>query len=136
MHKVSGIGGFFFRAKDPDAIAAWYRDNLGVDPVPMEAGQPAWHQEAGETAFTAMAGVVDQFGVPGRAWAINFRVPDLDGMVAQLRAAGIAVEVDPTAYPMGRFASLADPEGNPIQLWEPADEDQPFENAAVHDPTD
>jgi glyoxylase I family protein len=122
MHKVSGIGGFFFRAKDPDAIAAWYRDNLGVDPLPAQEGDPAWRQEAGETAFTAMDGVVDQFGDSSKAWAINFRVPDLDGMVEQLRAVGIEVDVDPTTYSMGRFASLKDPEGNPVQLWQPADD--------------
>ena len=119
MHKVSGIGGFFFRAKDPDAIAAWYRDNLGVDPVPMTEGGESWRQEAGETAFTAMEGCVDQFGDPSRAWAINFRVPDLDGMVAQLQAADIEVTVDPEVYSMGRFAFLKDPEGNPLQLWQP-----------------
>ena len=121
MHKVSGIGGFFFRAQDPVAIAAWYRDNLGVDPVPMNEGEQPWRQEAGATAFTAMEGTVDQFGDPSRTWAINFRVPDLDGMVEQLRASGNEVTVDPTAYSMGRFASLADPEGNPIQLWEPSE---------------
>jgi predicted enzyme related to lactoylglutathione lyase len=119
MHKVNGIGGFFFRANDPDALALWYRDNLGIDPVPMTEGDETWRQEAGETAFTAMAGAVDQFGQPDRAWAINFRVSDLDGMVDQLRAAGIDVTVDPTAYSMGRFALLTDPEGNPIQLWQP-----------------
>ncbi len=122
MHKVSGIGGFFFRAQDPDAIAAWYRDNLGIDPVPMTEGAASWRQEAGETAFTAMDGVVDQFGDSGRAWAINFRVPDLDGMVEQLRAAGTEVDVDPETYSMGRFASLTDPEGNPIQLWQPTED--------------
>jgi glyoxylase I family protein len=123
MHKVSGIGGFFFRASDPDALTAWYRDNLGIDPIPMAEGEPSWRQEAGETAFTSMEGVVDQFGQPDRQWAINFRVPDLDGMVEQLRAAGTDVAVDPTSYSMGRFASLTDPEGNPIQLWEPAPAD-------------
>ncbi|MCU1513507.1 MAG: glyoxalase/bleomycin resistance protein/dioxygenase [Microbacteriaceae bacterium] len=122
MHKVTGIGGFFFRAQDPDALADWYRDTLGIDPVPMSEGDQSWRQEAGDTAFTAMAGAVDQFGSPDRAWAINFRVLDLDGMVAQLIAAGTEVAVDPEAYSMGRFASLADPEGNPIQLWEPAGE--------------
>lgn len=121
MQKVTGIGGFFFRAKDPDAIAAWYRDNLGVDPVPMKEGEESWRQQAGETAFTAMEGSVDQFGDPTRSWAINFRVADLDVMVEQLRAADIEVEVDPTTYSMGRFASLKDPEGNPIQLWQPED---------------
>jgi len=120
MHRVSGIGGFFFRATDPDAIARWYRDNLGIDPVPESYGEQSWTQEAGETVFTAMPEALDQFGQSDRTWAINFRVPDLDGMVAQLRSAGIEVSVDPETYPNGRFASLADPEGNPIQLWEPA----------------
>jgi glyoxylase I family protein len=119
MHKVTGIGGFFFRAQDSDALTSWYNDNLGIDPVPMTAGANSWRQEAGETAFTSMPGSVDQFGFPDRVWAINFRVTDLDGMVEQLRAAGNDVTVDPTAYPMGRFASLTDPEGNPIQLWQP-----------------
>ncbi len=121
MHKVTGIGGFFFRAADPDALSDWYRDNLGIDPVPMTEGAQSWRQEAGETAFTAMEGAVDQFGQPDRAWAINFRVADLDGMVEQLRAAGVEVTVDPETYSMGRFASLTDPEGNPIQLWQPED---------------
>jgi glyoxylase I family protein len=119
MEKVTGIGGFFFRAEDPDALARWYAENLGVDPIPMAEGEPAWRQQAGETAFTSMDGVVDQFGKPDAAWAINFRVDDLDAMVEQLRAAGTEVAVDPETYSMGRFASLADPEGNPIQLWQP-----------------
>lgn len=119
MIKVSGIGGFFFRANDPAALALWYHDTLGIDPVPTAYGEQSWRQDAGETAFTAMEGAVDQFGAPDRQWAINFRVADLDGMVAQVRAAGIEVSVDPESYPNGRFASLADPEGNPIQLWQP-----------------
>jgi glyoxylase I family protein len=123
MHKVGGIGGFFFRAKDSDALTRWYRDSLGIDPVPMAEGEKSWRQEGGETAFTSMPGSVDQFGQPDRVWAINFRVPDLDGMVEQLRSAGSEVTVDPKTYSMGRFASLTDPEGNPIQLWEPAGED-------------
>jgi glyoxylase I family protein len=124
MHEVSGIGGFFFRSHDPDAIARWYRDNLGIDPVPESYGERSWHQEAGTTVFTAMPEAMDQFGAPDRVWAINFRVPDLDGMVEQLRAAGNTVTVDPESYPNGRFASLADPEGNPIQLWQPMGVDE------------
>jgi glyoxylase I family protein len=120
MHKVSGIGGFFFRATDSEALDRWYFENLGIDLIPTTEGAQSWRQEAGETAFTSMPGAVDQFGSPERTWAINFRVPDLDGMVEQLRTAGSEVTVDPTTYSMGRFASLTDPEGNPIQLWQPA----------------
>jgi glyoxylase I family protein len=123
VHKVNGIGGFFFRADDWESLTNWYRDNLGIDPVPMTEGAISWRQEAGETAFTSMPGTVDQFGDPDRAWAINFRVDNLDGMVEQLRASGSTVTVDPETYSMGRFASLTDPEGNPIQLWQPTDED-------------
>ena len=123
MHKVSGIGGFYFRAIDSDALDRWYRDNLGIDLVPRAEGEQSWRQEAGETTFTSMAGAIDQFNAPDHAWAINFRVPHLDGMVEQLRAGGIEVQLDPNVYSFGRFATLADPEGNPIQLWEPADEE-------------
>jgi predicted enzyme related to lactoylglutathione lyase len=60
----------------------------------------------------------DYFGAEAQNWMINFRVPNLNAMVEQLRAAAVEVEVDPEHYPNGRFARLRDPEGNPIQLWE------------------
>jgi predicted enzyme related to lactoylglutathione lyase len=120
MHKVTGIGGFFFRAEDSASIAAWYRDNLGIDPVPTSYGEKSWRQQAGTTVFTAMPEAMDQFDAPGKIWGINFRVDDLDAMVAQLESAGTEVSVDPATYPNGRFASLTDPEGNPIQLWQPS----------------
>lgn len=60
----------------------------------------------------------DYFGRGGKVWMVNFRVGNLDAIVAQLRAAGISAEIDPQAYPNGRFARLCDPEGNPIELWE------------------
>ena len=123
MHKVTGIGGFFFRAKDPELLTAWYRDNLGINPVPMAEGEKAWIQDAGETAFTSMDYAMDQFNAPDKEWGINFRVADLDGIVAQLQAAGTEVTVDPETYDFGKFATLTDPEGNPIQLWEPIEND-------------
>jgi glyoxylase I family protein len=120
MEKVSGIGGLFFRAQDPGSLSQWYRDHLGVSPIPANDDELPWRQEAGPTAFAPFPEDTGYFGDAGKAWMINFRVPDLDAMVAQLRAAGIAVEVDPERYPQGRFARLHDPERNPIELWEPA----------------
>ena len=62
-------------------------------------------------------------GPPEHTWMINFRVADLDRIVVQLQGAGEAVEVDPQTYPNGRFATLRDPEGNGIQLWEPLEQE-------------
>ena len=120
MHRVTGIGGLFFRAKNPEAVAQWYKEHLGIDLVPSDYSQKPWSQEAGATAFAPFPADNDYFGDAAKQWMINFRVNDLDGMVGQLRAAGITVTVDPEKYPNGRFARLHDPEGNPIELWEPA----------------
>jgi predicted enzyme related to lactoylglutathione lyase len=76
-------------------------------------------QESGPTVFAPFPKETDHFGDPARHWMINFRVRDLDAMVAQLRAAGVEVSVDAEVYPNGRFARLRDPEGNGIELWEP-----------------
>jgi predicted enzyme related to lactoylglutathione lyase len=121
MEKVQGIGGFFFRAKDPDKLAKWYEDHLGVMRVPSNYGGKAWHTEAGTTVFAPFKESTTYFGDMRLQWMLNFRVGNLDRMAAQLRAAGIAVEIDPETYPNGRFAKLNDPEGNPIQLWQPED---------------
>lgn len=116
--KVLGFGGFFFRAKDPAALRRWYQESLGVDPTPTSYDQQPWVQQAGPTAFEPMPADSAFFGDPSQQFMLNFRVRDLDAMVAQLRAASIEVKVDPETYPNGRFAQLADPEGHPIQLWE------------------
>ena len=118
MEKVQGIGGFFFKAADPASLARWYDEMLGINPVPTDYNLPAWQQEAGTTVFAPFEQSTDYFGRPAQQWMINFRVRDLDAMVAQLRGKGIEVEVDPETYPNGRFASTKDPEGNPIQLWQ------------------
>ena len=120
MEKVAGIGGLFFRAHDPKALGNWYQQHLGVSLTPTSEGGSVWQQEAGPTAFSPFPETSKYFGDPQKVWMVNFRVHDLDKMVAQLRTAGIEVK-DPETYPnIGRFTRLHDPEGNPIELWQPS----------------
>ena|SRR5690554_2316260 len=123
MERVTGIGGIFFRAHDPEALQRWYTDHLGVDAPPESYDTPSWQQQAGSTVLAAMQEDSTHFGSPDHSWALNFRVGNLDAMVDQLRAAGIDVTMHPEPYPNGRFADLHDPEGNAVQLWEPAGAD-------------
>jgi glyoxylase I family protein len=118
--RVLGIGGLFFRSHDPKKLAQWYQLHLGIDPVPTDYGQPVWQQAAGPTVFNPFPMETRYFGSQQQAWMVNFRVRNLDAMVAQLQKSDIEVKVDPQKYPNGRFARLHDPEGNPIELWEPA----------------
>lgn len=119
MQKVTGIGGLFFRSNDPDALKQWYSAHLGID---MEPG--AWRQAEGATVFMPFAADTDYFGRADQQWMINFRVENLDAMIAQLEGANIEVETrDEWNMPgVGRFARIHDPEGNPVELWEPAPE--------------
>jgi catechol 2,3-dioxygenase-like lactoylglutathione lyase family enzyme len=113
MAKVTGIGGVFFRAQDPDALSAWYETHLGI------AG--FWNQEAGLTVFAPFKADTDYFATD-KQWMINLRVDDLDGLMKTLRAAGIAIETRPNEWDSagaGRFARIHDPDGNPIELWQP-----------------
>jgi len=120
MEKVTGIGGFFFKAKDPKALSDWYQQHLGIMKIPESSDGEPWTQEKGVTAFAPFASDTKYFGRPTQQWMINFRVGNLDAMMAQLKRAGIAVEIEGEDQ-LGRFARLDDPEGNPIQLWEPKD---------------
>ena len=114
---VTGIGGFFFRSRDPEALAAWYRDHLGVGLG--EYG--SWDQEAGSTIFSPFDSGTDYFPAE-KQWMLNFRVDGLDELKAALEAKGIAVMTNPDwdAPGVGRFVRIQDPEGNQIELWEPA----------------
>jgi glyoxylase I family protein len=120
MEKVAGIGGLFFRAHDPKALANWYQQHLGISLTPTAEGGTVWQQEAGPTSFTPFPETTKYFGDPNKGWMVNFRVHNMDKMVAQLRAAGIEVK-DPESYEgIGHFTRLHDPEGNPIELWQTA----------------
>lgn len=117
MGQVTGIGGLFFRARDPGALAAWYEKHLGILPP----GPALWQQQAGSTVFSPFAQDSDYFA-PDKQWMLNLRVQGLAEMIAALQLAGIAVETRADwdgdgAY--GHFARIHDPEGNPIELWEP-----------------
>ena len=117
---VLGIGGLFVRSEDPAALSVWYEQHLGINPVPTSYDDQPWVQEAGPTIFAPFPAASEDMGNPGKQWMLNLRVADIEGFVAQLKADGVEVTLDPETYPNGRFASLNDPEGHPIQLWEPA----------------
>jgi len=113
---VTGIGGVFFRAKDPDALRQWYRVHLGVG----SEGYTPWEQAAGPTMFMPFASNTD-YWPDSKQWMINFRVSDLDELLSKLRQADIAVETNSAwdSPEVGRFARIHDPEGNQVELWEP-----------------
>jgi predicted enzyme related to lactoylglutathione lyase len=117
MERVTGIGGYFIRASDPKALGAWYRDCLGLDAD--ENG--LWQPEAGPTVFAAFESGTEYFGSGTQQTMLNFRVSDLDAMLAQLRAKGADVAGEPQDMEgVGRFGWVNDPEGNRIELWQPA----------------
>ena len=113
MAQATGIGGVFLRAQDPEALKAWYQEHLGIDMTPgfwMQAGGPVVMQP-----FAQDDDYFDRY----KAVMLNFVVDDLDALLAQLAAAGIAAETRPEwNSEIGRFARIHDPEGNPVELWE------------------
>ena len=117
--RVLGFGGFFFRAKNPKLLARWYCETLGVDETPPDYKHAYWVQQLGPTVFQPFAQDTEYFGDQKNAFMLNFRVASLARMVAQLQAAGIAVEIDPVEHPNGVFARFQDPEGNPVAIWQP-----------------
>ena len=115
MERVLGIGGYFLRAEDPAALAAWYRDVLGLDTD--EHG--SWRQEPGPTVFATFESGTTYLG--SQRTMLDLRVRDLDAMLAQLRAAGADVAAEVQDMPgVGRFGWVTDPEGNRVELWQPA----------------
>jgi predicted enzyme related to lactoylglutathione lyase len=119
------MGGLFFRAQDPDALTAWYRDMLGVGAGCNATGEGAasewfWQVQGGPMVFAPFKETTDYFAAD-KAFMINLRVSDIAGMIDALSTAGIAVETraDWDSPETGRFARIHDPEGNAIELWEP-----------------
>jgi len=116
---VTGIGGLFFRAKDPEALMAWYLEHLGVG-ANMAAGEFVWDQAAGPTVFAPFKADTDYFPSE-KQWMLNLRVDGLDELLGRLKAVGIEIitKEEWDTPETGRFARIHDPEGNPIELWEP-----------------
>ncbi|MEO0379875.1 MAG: VOC family protein [Pseudomonadota bacterium] len=118
MEKVVGMGGFFFRAEQPEALATWYKDTLGIDLVPTAEDQMPWMTDGGPMVFAPFSADTTYFDA-SKPFMLNFKVRDLAAMVVQLEAAGVAVNVKDPMPGIGKFAHLSDPAGTPIELWEP-----------------
>jgi len=120
MAKVVGIGGIFFKARDPKALGAWYARHLGL-PLQDFGGAMFTEEEkrAGYMLRTPFAEGTAYFAPSEKPFMVNFRVDDLHGLLAQLRAAEVQVDekVDESEY--GKFGWVMDPEGNRVELWEP-----------------
>lgn len=121
--RVAGIGGVFIKARDPEKLAAWYAEHLGV---PVDTGQSYGTFSAGQsgkpeqTVWATFPDDTEYFGPDSSDCMINYRVDDLDAMRSQLQAAGAEVDDRVEEYEYGRFGWATDPEGNRFELWEPA----------------
>ncbi|AYA37523.1 VOC family protein [Hymenobacter oligotrophus] len=126
MKKVTGIGGIFFKCQDPAQVREWYKTHLGLDTNPYGASF-AWRDDAdptkqGSTQWSPFAETSTYFEPSAKEFMINYRVENLEALVAQLRTEGVTILDEIEASEYGKFVHILDPEGNKIELWEPADD--------------
>lgn len=123
MQKVTGIGGIFFKAANPQALQNWYRDMLGMDVTEWGGVIFDWQEPAdmppGRTIWSILPGDAPNFAPGKAAFMINYRVADVHAMIAELRAKGAAVDDRVEESEFGVFGWVIDPEGNRIELWQP-----------------
>src|SRR4051812_597906 len=124
MPHVTGIGGVFFKAKgDPEALASWYQEHLGIKLAPWGGAVFDWAEDKGAadaaTAWSIDGKHSEKYSGSESSFVINYRVHDLSGMIANLKKLGAKILKDAVSSEYGRFASVLDPEGNRIELWEP-----------------
>lgn len=123
MAKVTGIGGVFFKTEDPQGLAAWYRDHLGLELEDWGGAVLKWPQDTaddgGLTVWHVAKADTEWFAPSQASFMINYRVDDLDGLLEALRQAEVQVVGGPEAHENGRFAWILDPAGNKLELWEP-----------------
>ena len=117
-HSILGIGGVFFKARDPAALAAWYREHLGV-PVAAEGTHAVFADKQANTIWSTFPADTNYFTPSTAPFMLNYRVADLEAMLAQLRAAGAAVDDRVEESEFGKFGWATDPEGNRFELWQP-----------------
>lgn len=123
MKRVTGIGGIFFKCKDPMAMNEWYSKHLGIEAGEYGAsflwGAGVDGAEEGLTQWTTFPEDTNYFDPSTRDFMINYRVADLEALVSELRKEGVALIDDVATYDYGKFVHILDPEGNKIELWEP-----------------
>jgi predicted enzyme related to lactoylglutathione lyase len=123
MARITGIGGVFFKANDPKALGAWYQKHLGLSLEEWGGAILKWPEDKAEDqglTVWSLAGRESQWFAPSTAsFMINYRVDDMDGLLAQLQAEGVAIHKGPEKHENGKFAWIMDPEGNKVELWEP-----------------
>jgi predicted enzyme related to lactoylglutathione lyase len=124
MERVTGIGGIFFKAHDPDELKEWYRERLGIVPskdgsVIFEWREKEKPEQVGYTVWAPFRDDTKYFDPSSASFMVNFRVADLHGLLEQLRAEGVTVDDKTEDSEYGRFGWVMDPEGNRIELWEP-----------------
>lgn len=129
MARVTGIGGIFFRCGDPEATREWYQERLGIESG-EHGGTFEWRhaRDPGRKGFTAWSPFprdTGYFGEGDQEFMVNYRVDDLDGLLEELREAGVEVLGEPEEFDYGRFAWIRDRDGRRVELWEPRDE--PYE---------
>ena len=124
MKRVTGIGGIFFKARDAEAMRAWYKTYLGIDVQPWGGAAFSWAGDdgaptTGSTIWNIAAADSDDYAPGSAPFMINYRVADLDALLAALRAEGCNVlsKTDDSEY--GKFGWVIDPEGNKVELWQP-----------------
>jgi catechol 2,3-dioxygenase-like lactoylglutathione lyase family enzyme len=120
MAKVIGLGGIFFKSRDPAALTAWYAEHLGLSPEPW--GGVKFEEDSsrpGSTLWSPFASDTSYFGEGGQSFMLNFRVDDLEALLAKLRAAGVHVDERTDHSEFGRFGWIVDPDGHRVELWQP-----------------
>lgn len=122
--RVTGIGGFFFKCKDPKAIRNWYNQHLGLNTNDYGASF-MWKDENGNNCSTQWSPFQEDtkyFQPSEKEFMQNFRVENLEWLLAELKKEGVTIVGEMETYSYGKFAWILDPEGNKIELWEPLDE--------------